>query len=243
MFMQTRGLLDPLRKGLSEIPKPFVVLAKNTTRPVKDFFVNLYQLRNIAKENSNLAQKNLELMKNLADYQQLQIENSALRKELGFIKSNNLNLQPCTVISQSQPGLVDSIILNCGTNDGVQPGAGVLSQGFLVGKIVYVSNEFSTALLITSSQFSTDAKVSNNNVAGVVKGSYGSGFYIDELPQATNIDKNTLVVTAGINSKIPKNLLIGQVVQITSKDNDLFKNATLSSPVDVDNLEFVFVTK
>jgi cell shape-determining protein MreC len=51
------------------------------------------------------------------------------------------------------------------------------------------------------------------------------------------------VVTAGINPEIPKNILIGRVSQVLSSGNDLFKRAALVSPIDFNNLQFVFVVK
>jgi len=50
-------------------------------------------------------------------------------------------------------------------------------------------------------------------------------------------------VSAGINSQIPKNILIGEVSDVLSTSNDLFKKAALTSPIDFNNLEFVFVVK
>jgi cell shape-determining protein MreC len=46
-----------------------------------------------------------------------------------------------------------------------------------------------------------------------------------------------------VNEKIPKNLAIGEVGEIITGQNELFKKATLLSPVDFGSLNFVFVVK
>jgi len=57
------------------------------------------------------------------------------------------------------------------------------------------------------------------------------------------VEKGWLVVTAGINQLIPRNLLIGEVNEAVSSPNDLFKKATLFSPLNFSNLQFVVVVK
>jgi cell shape-determining protein MreC len=112
-----------------------------------------------------------------------------------------------------------------------------------VGKIIYAGNSESTALLATDADFSTDAKVSQTSDAGIVKGSFGSGLILDQLPQTSDLQKGWLVVTAGINQQVPKNILIGQVGDVLSSQSDLFKKAALVSPIDFNNLQFVFAVK
>jgi rod shape-determining protein MreC len=125
----------------------------------------------------------------------------------------------------------------------VDNGEAVISQGYLVGKIIYAGPRSSTALLITAADFSTDARVSQTDATALVAGSFGSGIILDQVRQTDDLQKGWLVVTAGVNAKIPKNILIGQVSDILSSDNDLFKRAALLSPIDFDNLQFVFVVK
>ncbi|MCL5775333.1 MAG: rod shape-determining protein MreC, partial [Patescibacteria group bacterium] len=134
-------------------------------------------------------------------------------------------------------------ILNCGSADGVQEGQAVISQGYLVGKITYAGKTTSNALLAVSSKFSTDARLSQTNATALAVGSFGSGLILDQLAQTQNLQKGWQVVTAGINQRIPKNLLIGEVGDMLSSGSDLFKRASVVSPIDFDNLEFVFVVK
>jgi rod shape-determining protein MreC len=162
---------------------------------------------------------------------------------LGFVKNTPLSLSACTVLSENPFGQTDALVLNCGANDGVVMGQAVISQGYLVGKIIYAGANSSTALLVTDSNFSTDARISQTNTTALVRGSFGSGLILDQVQQTSDLQKGWLVVTAGISQQIPKNILIGQVSDILSSDNDLFKRATLLSPIDFDNLQFVFVVK
>ncbi len=243
VILQLKGWLDPIRTAVLSSPRPVVNLVKNTTKPVKGFFGTIYQLKNISQENTNLRLKVSELQQSLVQADQQARENDALRKELGFVKISKFQLASCTVLSDNSFGLSDSLVLNCGTEDGITAGQAVISQGYLVGKIVYAGKNSSTALLTVAADFSTDAKISQTNATSIVRGSFGSGSIVDQVPQSSPLEKGWLVVTAGINQQVPKNILIGEVGDMLSSGNDLFKKAVLISPIDFSNLEFVFVVK
>ncbi len=243
VFLQVKGVLDPIRVAILRSPRPIVYLVKNFTLPIKNFFGTIYQLRKISQENTELRSKVLDLQLKLVQENQVQRENEALRKELGFIKDSKMQLASCTVLSENSFGLSNSLILNCGSDDGVNLGDAVISQGFLVGKINYAGKNYSTVLLTVAADFLADAKISQTGSTALVKGSYGSGLILDQVPQSSPLEKGWMVITAGINSQVPKNILIGEVGDIISPSSDLFKRAVLVSPVDFHNLEFVFVVK
>lgn len=242
-FMQAKGFLDPVRVAILEAPRPVTVMVKGVVIPIKNFFSTLYQLRKITQENNQLQIKVGVLEQNLAQYQQEALENEALRKELGFVKNTKLSLIPCTVLSENAFGLTDSVILNCGSSEGVSEGQAIISQGYLIGKINYAGKNSSTGILAVSSNFSTDAAISQTGINAIAKGSFGSGMILDQVPQTAQLAKGALVSTAGINENIPKGILIGEVSDILSSGSDLFKRAALVSPIDFNNLSFVFVAK
>lgn len=242
-FFQQKGWLDPVRAMVLQAPRPVIALAKGVVVPVKNFFGTVYQLKKISEENSELNSKVSALQQDLVQYEETSKENEALKKELGFVKSSKQKLIACTALSGNPFGGGDSLVLNCGRESGVEEGQAVVSQGFLVGKVIYSGQNSSNVLLANSSQFSTDAKVSQVGVSAIVKGSFNSGLLLDQVPQTSDLQKGWLVSTAGINDKIPKNIMIGEVGDLLSGNNDLFKRASIISPIDFKNLEFVFVVK
>ncbi len=243
VFSQTKGWLEPVKVAVLNSPRPVAYLFKSITTPIKGFFTTIYQLKKISQENGRLIAQIGSLEQDLVLFNQQSRENEALRKELAFTKNSKLQLISCSVLSHNLFGSSDALVLNCGTTDGIAEGQAIISQGYLVGKITYAGKNSSTVLLIIGSQFSTDARVSQTSGNGIVRGSFGSGFILDQIPQTSELRPGWLVVTAGINEKIPKNILIGEVSDLLSGDNDLFKKAALISPVDFKNLDFVFAVK
>jgi rod shape-determining protein MreC len=243
MFLNSQGALDQIKRFFLRLPQPVVNFSGNLGRNTKSFFLALYDLKGMVKENAQLKENIALLEIDLAAAEADIRENEILRKELGFVKSSKLDLEPCEVLSANSLNLTDTLIINCGTDQGLLEGQVIISQGHIVGKIIYVGKTTSTAQIATSSKFLTDARISKTGQPAVVQGSYNSGMVIDQLPQSTQLEPGWLIVSGGINSKIPADLPIGEVGQIISSQNDLFKKASLLSPVDFNDLRFVYAVK
>ncbi len=243
LFLQVNGWLGGIQYLFAQAPKPVANIVSTIFRPVTTVISTLSSLRGVVQENNQLKTELTDLRQKQVVTEQLKIENELLKNELGFKSKSPYNLQPCTILSRDTQETTDALILSCGLNDGVAIGQPVISQGYLVAKVVYVGSLSSTAVLITNSQTSVDAKASKNNTEGVLKGSFGSGLVFDLVSQSADIAPGDLVVTAGIDPQIPKNILIGTIGQQLSGPNDLFKKLTLVSPIKAHQLDYVFVVK
>jgi rod shape-determining protein MreC len=243
LVFQTRGWFQPIEYAFQQAPRPIVAVVKSVTVPIRTLFSTLGSLRGLVRENGELHNKVAQLQQQQAIFDKIQQENELLKRELNFKAQTSLQLESCNVLSIDPQELSDAMVLSCGEGQGIKEGQGVLSNGYLIGKIVYVGNFTSTALLVTNAQSSVDAKVSKNNTEGVVKGSFGSGMVFDLVSQNAEVGPGDLVVTAGINSRIPKDILIGEIGQVISGPNDLFKKMSVISPLRLRSVEYVFVVK
>ena len=122
-------------------------------------------------------------------------------------------------------------------------GKAVVADGFLAGKVSYTEENFSAVQLITNAGFSVDARISQGGKVAIVRGSFNSGLVLDQIAQDEPVQRGQLAVTAGVDDRIAKNLLIGEIGEVLSAPNDLFKRASLLSPIDFGNLDFVFLVK
>jgi len=219
-FSYHRGWLVSAQRAALNAPRPISFVLKKITRPFKIFFSNAYHLKKIASENSTLKEQIWKFQAQQVLLDQSLSENQQLKKELGFAKSSKLTLLPCAVIGRNPTGVIDTLIINCGTDSGAEVGRAVLSRGYLVGKIIYTASNFSTVHLISNSGFSVDARLSQTGRLAVVRGSFNSGLVLEQVSNDEPLSQGMLAVTAGVNEKIPKNLLIGEVGEIVSNQND-----------------------
>jgi rod shape-determining protein MreC len=243
LVLQLKGWLAPVEYLFLQLPRPAIIAVNTVLRPIQTVVGTVTALPELVTSNAQLTTEVGELKQQLVAMEQLKIENELLKNELEFRSKAPFNLEPCTVLSMDPQNTTDAIVINCGVDNGIKAGQAVMSNGYLVAKVVYVGEYSSTAVLITHSQSVIDAKAAKNDTEGVVKGSFGSGLVFDLVSQAAELAAGDLIVTAGINPEIPKNILIGQVDQTLSGDNDLFKRLTLVSPVKAHRLDYVFVVK
>ena len=243
LVFQVKGWLQPIEYALLQAPRPVVSLVRSVAEPIRTFVTTVGSIKGVVKENTDLRSRVASLQEQQAQFDKLKLENELLRNELTFEAQAPWQLESCNVLSVDPQELSDAMVISCGESNGIQVGQGVISQGHLIAKIIHVGSYTSTALLITNAQSSIDAKVSKNATEGVVKGSFGSGMIFDLVSQNADVAPGDLVVTAGINSRIPKDIVIGQIGQIISGSNDLFKKMSITSPVRMRSVDYVFVVK
>ena len=243
LVMQAKGWLQPIEYALLQAPRPVAAVVRGIAEPIRTVASTLGSLRSVVRENGTLRSQVSQLQLQQVQFDKFKTDNELLRNELKFKAQSELVLESCTVLSIDPQELSDAMVLSCGKEQGIEEGQAVVSQGYLVAKIAYVGSYTSTALLISNAQSSIDAKLSKNNTEGVVKGSFGSGMVFDLVSQNADVQTNDLVVTAGINARIPKDILIGQIGSVLSGPNDLFKKMSVTSPVRQRAVEFVFVVK
>ncbi len=243
LVMQAKGWLQPIEYALLQAPRPVSNVVRSVANPIHTFFSTLGSLRGVVRENATLRNQVAQLQQQQVQYDKLKSDNDILRDELKFKAQSKQVLEPCTVLSIDPQELSDAMVLSCGKEQGIEEGQAVISQGYMIAKVAYVGSYTTTALLISNAQSSIDAKLSKNNTEGVLKGSFGSGMVFDKISQNADVQPGDLVVTAGINPRIPKDILIGQIGTILSGSNDLFKRMSVTSPVRQRAVEFVYVVK
>ncbi len=243
LVMQAKGWLQPIEYALLQAPRPISNIVRGIAEPIHTVFSTLGSLRSVVRENGQLHAQVTQLQQQQVQLDKLRTDNEILRDELKFKGESQRQLEPCAVLSIDPQEISDAMVINCGKDQGMEVGQAVISQGYLIAKIAHVGNYSSTAILISNAQSSIDARLSKNNTEGVVKGSFGSGTVFDLVSQNADVAAGDLVVTAGINSRIPKDILIGEIGSVLSAPNDLFKKLSVSSPVRQRSVEFVFVVK
>lgn len=232
-----------IESGASNISRPFVYVFKGIGNSFGSFFSYFGSVRSLTDQNAQLKAKILSLQQDNITLQQYKLENERLKEELAYRATTKLSFIPAVVFAKDPTGFTQTVIINAGSSDGVKTGAAVLAQGVLIGKVVETDSETSKVLLITDPQSAVDVQISATGDNAVVRGSYGSGLTIDMVSQNVQISKGDQVVTAGLNTDVPKGIFIGTIGDIISKKNDLLQKATVVPGVDLKNLDFVSVLK
>ncbi len=204
------------------------------------FFINI---GNLKKENEKLFNENLVLQNKVTQLEEIKQENDIFRKELKLAPREKYNLLPALIIGRESGGYSEIVYLNKGRKEGLRENMAILvGEGVLVGRIIETNNHTAKVRLITDKESRINAHLVNNKEGnGLVKGEFGTSMIMTMIPQTIKLDKGDMVVTSNLSNYFPEGLLIGYVEEISSTNDQLFQQATISSPVDFDNLHLVWV--
>ncbi len=207
---------------------------------VSDFFETISEIKNLKKENEEIKSKNQLLTAENASLVELKKENETLRAALNLGLEKDFKLTLVQVIGKDISQ--DSLIINKGSKHGLSEGLPVITeQKNLVGKISEVYENFSKVMLIFNKESSFDAKISDEEIYGVIKGKGNLKIFLDLVPQDKEIKQGDILVTSVLGGIFPKGLLVGEIREIKKSDLEPFQQAEISPLFDIKELKNLFV--
>jgi|SRR3989344_3305837 len=243
--LTTLGILDQpinfLRKSFAAAYKPIYRLSISINASVR----NINRAGEMADKISKLEAERGDLLKQIVDQSVLLAENEILKKALQFKSEKKVNLLPAHIFIRLKEDNSNIIGLDIGSKSKVEKGDAVINEnGVVLGKIWQVDNETSKVLLLTDPKSKIGADVIGiDNFGGIVEGQYGLGITLTTIPQGTDIKSQAIIITSGLENKIPRGLLLGQVVEVIKEERETFLKAILKNLVSADTVHTVFVVK
>jgi len=178
-------------------------------------------------------------------HEELLDENNRLREKLGYKERAPFkNLIAARVIKRSAATWWNTLIINRGSEDGVQSDRAVLTDMGLVGKTGRVSPHMSEVVLVTDELCRVAARVEGTREKGIVSGERGALAASRELrlrflSRNAEVAPGMSVMSSGDGGVFPANLLIGRVKIFENKD--ISGEAVIEPSVEFTKLEDVFV--
>ena len=153
------------------------------------------------------------------------------------------------VIARDPSGVLQTVLLGAGSDEGVRVGNVVVSDQGLVGRVSEVGAGYSKVLLITDPASTVSAIIQGSRATGIVRGQYGDTLVMEWILQTEQVQIGDSVITAGLavsnelRSLYPKGLVVGRVVALDRAENSAYKRAIVLPGVDLRRLEQVLVVK
>jgi rod shape-determining protein MreC len=146
---------------------------------------------------------------------ELEIENLALRAAL-----HDAALPPPVSTSEMIGARVTlrypdawwkEVRINMGSSQGVKIGAPVLSEGYMIGKIIMAGENYSWVELITSASFLLAAVVNETWDLGVINGDDRGNIWLLYMPPEREFKRGMMVSTAMVGDYLPPGIPIGKI--------------------------------
>lgn len=200
----------------------------------------------LRERNAELEQAVAQLTVENLRLEEVEAENARLRRLLQFRETNPSSTYKGgqvvgRVVAGEPTSIVQSILIDIGSQNGIRPGMPVVTERGLVGRVTDVFSNAARVLLITDSSSNVNTMLQNTRLRGILRGRAGQSPIMDYLPQNQPILVGDIVVTSGEGGKFPKGIPVGQVVEVEQNDVEMFQRAVVRSTVDFDTLETVLV--
>lgn len=200
---------------------------------IKYFFVSKNSLY---FENENLKFKLSEQGVRMANYNSVLTENLALKEILGRKGEKQMTLS--AILSKPNQSLYDTLVIDAGAKEGLQIGDTVFALGNIpIGRIAEIHDSFSKVILFSNSGEKTQVVISDANIFTEIVGRGGGNFEMI-TPADVTLLKDDQVVLPGINPYV-----LAIVQTIISDPRDSLTKAILTSPINIQELKFVEVTR
>jgi rod shape-determining protein MreC len=212
-------------------------------------FVAIQDFLTAPRDIASLRQRNAELEGEVADLQAQVIQ---LQQEVGqtqilaalvdFEQANPENrYKPAAVIGRDPSPFLHFVIINIGSNDGILRGMPVVTNQGLIGRVDAVIADAARVQLITDPASTVNVRLQNAETQASLVGSVAGDVTLEQIPQAITVQRGDLVLTSGLGGGYPPDLIVGQVINVRSRDFDLFQQATVQPVVDFNRLVIVLV--
>jgi rod shape-determining protein MreC len=210
----------------------------NSAVNFKNSYENYKNFRKTAEENQKLKQQIENLTAQIADLQFLGKENQTLKDDLHFLKEKKFNFVSGKIFNQNLEEQTRVLMIDKGTNDGVNKNFPVVSAGgILIGIIDKTDDSHSLIKLLSDNQSQISVLIQNESKSfGLLKGGYDLGMRIELVPQGEKIETGNFVVSSGLDKNIPAGLLIGFVESVRSNPHEPFQTVFIKSAASYDKI-------
>lgn len=182
----------------------------------------------------------------------LETENKLLKEKIintsenlynDSLNSYSFSLIEAEVINNSLRKTKNYITINRGSKDGIKEGMGVISSSGIIGKIKYVSDNFSTIISLLNTSFFVSSLIEESGTLSSVNwdGSDPTRLKLLYVPKHLEIVEGGKIISSSFDAIYPKGIMIGKITSINSDVNSNFYDIEISSSQNFYNLSKVYV--
>lgn len=199
-------------------------------------------------ENAALTQRNI----------MLQYNNDVLRHQLAELRADSsftqqaqtralsgMTLIPAHVVDNSVRQKDNMLVINVGSNDGVEPEMGVVSGTGVVGIVSQVTPHYALVMSVLNSHSSISCRLRGTEYFGYMKWKGGRTLRasMDDVPRHARIKKGDIVETSGFSAVFPPGIFLGKVAEIRNSSDGMAYELEILLSTDIANIRHVNVIR
>jgi len=246
--ISSNPLVRDLQNGVAFAFRPVQAAVDGVARDVSSIFATIAEIDRLRLENEALRSENDHLRAENAVARELQRQNDELVALLQLRSGLEFQTEPVAVIGRESQEARQLVIVDHGSDDGIEAGDVVVAAGgALVGRVAEVGPNFARVVLISDSTSTVVGQLLTSTATGKVVGQLGGALIMQDVDSLAEVVVGEEVFTAGIElgggirSPYPKGLLIGRVVDVDRDPNEVVQTVFLEPAAALDRLEYLLV--
>ena len=242
IFFNYFGWLNAPKKVFYKISVPVLEPFKHVGGKAADYARVIGSLKSLIKEIESLRKENEELVLRTSKFEDIKKENELLRQQLQIVPPLKSRLADADIIGYDPANQDGYFLINRGKKDGAVLGQAVIyGGGYLVGKIIETEYNFSKVLALTGQDSTVYVITQETRIGGVIRGDHGVGAILDTVPPEKEIKIGEALSSSGLDSGIPKGMVIGRIEEKISGESEVFQKFKVRLFVNYKEIEKVFV--
>jgi rod shape-determining protein MreC len=189
----------------------------------------------------NISEKKIHHLEQ--ELQKIRLQNAELRKHIPVDSvdpsTTPYELLKAHIIGRDPTNINGYLYIDKGITNGVIVDQPVLTTNGLVGKILYVGEQYSVVETIEHEGFAISALDLHTGVHGIVR--KNTHLLFDFIRADDFVAINDSIYTSGMSEIFPEGILIGRITHIAVPDDPFFKPVYLTPSVRVNRLVYLYV--
>lgn len=197
-------------------------------------------------ENAELVRRNVLLQHETDSLRNLLAEalkDSSVTEKKQAEVLRDMKLIPAHIVDNSVRNRDNLLVINAGSNAGVEPEMGVVSGTGVVGIVSAVTPHYSLVISILNSHSSISCRLRRTDYFGYLKWKGGNTLraYMEDVPRHAHIKVGDIVETSGFSNVFPAGIFLGKVAKIKNSSDGLAYELEILLGTDMSNLRHVNV--
>ncbi len=207
-------LVERARNAVTDAVAPLLDLASRPVDTINGVAEALREMADLRAENALLRRENDRLRNWQAVAQQLEAENTALRRLTQAIPEPGLRFVTARVIGDPGGAFARSVLVHAGARDGVAKGQAAITSAGLAGRVAAAGNQSARVLLLTDINSRIPVVVGKGRDRAILAGDNTAQPKLLYMAPGVSAERGDQVVTSGHGGAFPPGLPVGVVSQV-----------------------------
>ena len=204
-------------------------------------FAWMRSMSQLEQETKILREKNIQLTLRIESMSNANEEHKSLLKLLALKEESDLELIAANVVNSGSSSNLSSITLDVGENHGIKVDQAVLVPDGIIGKTIVVGKNSSIVQIINDVNFRLSVRILPSGNAGILRYLENDICEIRELQKNAKISIGDNVVTSGFSQIYPKNLPVGEIIEVLNQRGSFQKVAKVRIKSRIGSLLHAFI--